>query len=103
VAPAASVDVQLTELDLPSSYVRWDVAAENTAGAGPATTASVTVPQLVGTGNGTSYELARVAGLLATGAPPQPGCGPAYTVCSQSLAAGAVVAAGTVLSLVQPD
>ncbi|MEZ5263506.1 MAG: Hsp70 family protein [Acidimicrobiales bacterium] len=83
VVPAAgSIALVVGELDLPSSYIRWQVAAVNQAGTGPAVTARATVPALVGTGDGRSFELARVAGLPAAGLPPQPGCGPEYTVCA---------------------
>lgn len=78
----------------PSTWLRWEIVPMNEAGAGPATTVSVVVPNFVGRMTWEAYPYGRVVGLAVTGG--QRSCGrEPSTICEQSRSVGALLSSGS--------
>jgi len=85
----------------PLSWIKWEVVAVNTAGAGPAAAAQVVVPNLVGLPSWQAYPFARVVGIALGGGQKSCSAPPSIT-CDQTLPAGNVVAGGSVMTAYEP-
>ena len=86
----------------PFSWIKWEVVAVNTAGAGPAAAAEVVVPNLIGLPSWHTYPFARVVGIALGGGRKSCNSPPSIT-CDQSIPAGRVVPGGTVMTAYEPD
>lgn len=83
----------------PSTWLRWEIIPVNEAGAGPATTANVVVPNFVGLKSWEAYPYGRAVG-LAVGGGPSRNCGrEPSTICDQSRSVGGLVAGGATVLL----
>lgn len=78
----------------PGTWIRWEVAAVNSAGSGALRSAQVVVPNVKGLYTWEAWPVVRGVGLAAGGAPAT-SCGqPEGSICSQSRVAGTTVSGG---------
>ena len=85
------------------TWLKWEIAAGNSAGIGPYEPAVVVVPALIGLHSWYAFDFGRVAGVMTTGGKKTCSAADTDTVCDQTERTGSQVPAGTNLVLWFPS